>query len=165
MFIYLMRHGIATPRGEVGIDDTSRALTAEGMEKVRRISAALQKLKTEIDEIWTSSLVRARQTADIVAETWGLSERIRNVRELEPGGDLRALIDQLRNTSGLRGVLLAGHESDMGELAGMLICGRQDAAIRFKKGGVACIEMDEQSKDSVGELQWLLTPKQLCRIA
>ena len=135
MLIYLMRHGIATPRGEVGIDEASRALTAEGAEKVRRISAALHRLKTEFDEIWTSSLVRARQTADIVAETWALTERIRNIRELEPGGDLGELIDQLRNATGLRGVLLAGHEPDMGELAGMLISGRQDAAIRFKKGG------------------------------
>ena len=164
MFVYLMRHGIATPRDELGIDDASRALTPEGAEKVRRISASLHWLNAEFDEIWTSSLVRAHQTAEIVAATWGLSDKIRIVSALEPGGDLQAVVDRLRNTSGPRGVLLTGHEPDMGELAGQLICGRKGGVVRFKKGGVACIELGESAPGGSGELLWLLTPKQLCRM-
>jgi phosphohistidine phosphatase len=164
LFVYLMRHGIASPRCEVGIDDASRALTAEGAEKVRRISAGLHWLNVEFDEIWTSPLVRAHQTAEIVAATWALSGKVRIVTALEPGGDLQAVIDQLRSTSGLRGVILTGHEPDMGELAGQLICGRKGGAVRFKKGGVACIELDETLPGGCGELLWLLTPKQLCRM-
>ncbi len=165
MLIYLMRHGIATPRGELGIDDASRALTPEGIEKVRRIGQALRRLKVEIDEVWTSPLLRAHQTAEIAASAFELAHSMQIVRDLEPGGDLQALIDQLRKSSGLLGVLLVGHEPDMGELASKLICGRQDASIRFKKGGVACIEMDEKAAAGNGELQWLLTPKQMCLIA
>ena len=151
MLIYLMRHGIATPRGESSIDDASRALTPEGLEKVRRIGQALRRLKAEIDEIWTSPLLRAHQTAEITASAFALAHAMRIVRELEPSGDTQALIDQLRKTPGLRGVLLVGHEPDMGALARKLICGRQvegppgrSASIRFKKGGVACIAMDEK---------------------
>ena len=156
MLVYLMRHGIASPRGELGIDDSVRPLTIEGADKVRRICRALKKLKVSIDEVWASSLLRARQTADIVAETFGLTQGVRNVRELEPGGDLRALCEQLRGTHGLAGVLLAGHEPDMSELASTLISGRSEIAIRFKKGGVACIELDDLSRESWGQLLWLL---------
>ncbi|HKQ50006.1 MAG TPA: phosphohistidine phosphatase SixA [Phycisphaerae bacterium] len=165
MLVYLMRHGIASPRGELGIDDAARALTPEGADKVRRICSALRRLKVEFDEIWTSSLIRAKQTAEIVASVWGLGQEVRIVPALEPGGDLRALIDMLRCESAARGVLLTGHEPDMGELAGMLISGRSDATIRFKKGGVGCIELNETPKGGTGELLWLLTPKQLCKIA
>lgn len=165
MLLYLMRHGIATPRGELGLDDASRALTPEGAEKVRRIGGALQRLKVEVDEIWTSSLLRAQQTAEITAGIMGITSTLRIVREIEPGGDLQSLIEQLGQKSGLRGIMLVGHEPDMGQLASMLLCGRLDASIRFKKGGVACLEVTDGVDPGCRELQWLLTPKQMTWLA
>ncbi len=161
MQVYLMRHGIATPRGELDVDDSARALTPEGVEKVHRIGEALRRLKIEIDEIWTSSLVRAHQTAEIIAVAQAMTQAMQTVRELEPGGNQPALVDLLRSASGLRGVLLVGHEPDMGELAGRLVCGRPGASFRFKKGGIACIEMNDPAMEGLAELRWLLTPKQM----
>lgn len=161
MQVYLMRHGIAMPRGEVDIDDSERALTPEGVEKVHRIGNALRRLKIEIDEIWTSPLLRARQTAEIVAAALAKTPAMQTVRALEPGGNQPALVDLLRSASGLRGVLLVGHEPDMGELAGRLVCGGPGACFRFKKGGIACIEVNQPFTDGLGQMCWFMTPRQM----
>jgi len=50
-------------------------------------------------------------------------------------------------------------------LASKLLCGRQDASIRFKKGGIACMELKNDAPVGNAELQWLLTPKQMLWIA
>jgi phosphohistidine phosphatase len=161
MRIYLMRHGIATPRDEPGSDDASRALTPEGIEKVRRIGNALSRLKIEIDAVWTSPLTRAHQTAELAAGALGLSQSLRIVEDLEPGGDLERLIGQFQAASMSQGLMLVGHEPDMGNLASLLVFGRAGASIQFKKGGIACLEMGPGAGTSYCELLWLLTPKQM----
>jgi Histidine phosphatase superfamily (branch 1) len=69
MHLYLMRHGIAYERDERSGDDDSRPLTEEGIERTRAVAKALHKDgRLDLAEVWTSPLVRARQTAEIVAE-------------------------------------------------------------------------------------------------
>lgn len=162
MRLYLIRHAIAVARGASGIlDDRSRELTPQGIEKMRRNAAALTRLGVVADEIWTSPLVRARQTADIVAQSLGLETAPRTVRLLAPGGDPRQLIQRLAQRSDRSGVVLVGHEPDLGELAAFLISGSHQASIEFRKGGAACIEVDDFHSPIRGRLHWLLTPRQM----
>ena len=69
MNLYLMRHGIAVAADEPGISsDSARPLTPKGIKRIRRAARGLRRLGISFDAILTSPLVRARQTAEIVAD-------------------------------------------------------------------------------------------------
>ncbi len=162
MLVYLVRHAIAVPRDSVaGLDDASRPLTDKGIDRMRRSVRGLDKLNVSIEEIWTSPLLRARQTADILAESRHFNGHSKTVNALAPGGDLNLLVRDLRQAGRTTSIALVGHEPDMGELATLLLTGLTASVIPFKKGGVACIEIDDLSPPIRGELLWLLTPKQM----
>jgi phosphohistidine phosphatase len=162
MRLYLVRHAIAVPRGAPGVlDDRSRELTPAGVKKMRRNVAGLARLAVEIDEIWTSPLVRARQTADLLAEGLHLATHPRVVKGLEPGGDINILTQKLAQHADRAGVALVGHEPDLGELATYLLTGARQPGIRFGKGAVACVEVDDLKPPLRGRLRWLLTSKQM----
>ena len=65
--LYLVRHGIAAERGDDWPDDTKRPLTERGVSRFKESVGGLKELDGIIDEIFTSPLVRARQTADLLA--------------------------------------------------------------------------------------------------
>jgi phosphohistidine phosphatase len=68
MEIFLLRHGLAVERGTPGFkDDALRPLTPKGRRQLRKIAAAMKKWICACDLILSSPLVRAKQTAEIVA--------------------------------------------------------------------------------------------------
>ena len=74
MELYFLRHGKAVELSDSGApDDFHRALTAKGVEEMGAEAEAMRQLGIDPDIILTSPLVRARQTATIVAE--GLSPK------------------------------------------------------------------------------------------
>jgi phosphohistidine phosphatase len=166
MLLYLVRHAIAVKRGDPAyLNDDERPLTPIGIKKMRTITRALSKLGVAPVEIWTSPLVRARETAEILTEELPHTPAIRTVKELAPGGSYDQLFEKLGKNLHLDEIALVGHEPDMGELATRCMVGTMAGSVRFKKGGVACIEMDDVKPPVRGELLWLLTPKQMTKIA
>lgn len=161
MQVYLVRHGIAAPRDVGFIDDAGRELTAEGFKKMQRHARALASLGVQIEEIWTSPLVRARQTADVLATGLGGRIAIHQVADLAPDGDFDVIRRRLAQHSRLSGVALVGHEPFLGEFTSYLLGGPRSLMIRFKKGGVALVEIDDFAPPLRGELCWLMTPKQM----
>src|SRR5208283_286770 len=116
--LYIMRHGIAVTRGPTTVmDDAKRPLTPEGKQKMGEIASGLVRAGLEIDWVVSSPLVRARETAEIVAEALSSKPPLDSCEALRPGGDPEALITYLAKRSNRRRVLLVGHEPDMGELA------------------------------------------------
>ena len=88
MKLYVMRHGPAADLAESGSDD-DRALTASGRERVRGVAKALVDAQEAPLRILTSPLVRAVQTAEIVALVTKLDDREGKLevrREVRPGG-------------------------------------------------------------------------------
>jgi phosphohistidine phosphatase len=65
--LYLVRHAIAADRGSEWPDDNKRPLTERGINRFKEAVKGLRHLDVQIDEIFTSPLVRARQTADLLA--------------------------------------------------------------------------------------------------
>lgn len=162
MELYLVRHAIAIPHGAPGVlDERSRGLTPAGIRKMRRNVAALAELGVALDEIWTSPLSRARQTADILADGLDLAVHPRVVKALEPGSDIQLLAEKLSQHANRAGIALVGHEPDLGRFATYIITGSRHPAIEFKKGAVACIGVDDFKPPLRGRLRWLLTPKQM----
>lgn len=117
-----MRHGPAEDQAESGLD-ADRALTSSGRERVRAVSKALASADEEPLTIFTSSLVRAVQTAEIVAIVTGLAERKGEVSarpELGPGGPALAFVRRLAE-AGSRRAMLVGHEPDLSALVSGLL--------------------------------------------
>src|ERR1043166_8620613 len=69
--LYLIRHAHALALGERGItNDEDRPLSEEGEAQAVAAAKALAQRGVVLDKLYTSPLVRARRTAEIMAETW-----------------------------------------------------------------------------------------------
>ena len=74
--------------------------------------------------------------------------------------DPAELIDEINDEKPQR-VLLVGHEPDLSALISTLICGKRNADIELKKGGLAKLTAETLTYGKCATLNWLLTPKQL----
>jgi phosphohistidine phosphatase len=157
--LYLIRHGLAAARGEEWPDDNKRPLTHKGIVRLRREARALEALGVAFDQIVTSPLVRARQTAEILAEGVGSKPPIAAADALAPGGTTAQAIEELGKYARRKRIAIVGHEPNLGELAAKLIGAR--AALEFKKGAVCRIDVETLPPARPGHLMWFATPKML----
>lgn len=165
MQIYFMRHGKAGDKTQWTGPDEQRPLTDEGCEEMRVVAHGLRRLDLKLDAVLSSPLVRARQTADSVAEALGLP--VTEAPELAPGCDLDRLAAALRSQRSTGAILVVGHEPDFSTLVGQLISKRGAMAeVELKKA--ACCRVDVSGTPSYGDalaghgtLVWLLPPKVL----
>src|SRR3954468_3537196 len=106
MQLVIIRHGLAGDReafAATGQDDALRPLTAEGRRKMKRNAKGLRRVVAAIDVLGASPLVRAAQTASIVASAYGGLE-VTTVPALAPGTSPRSFLARLRTQQrGTRG--------------------------------------------------------------
>ena len=165
MNLYLLRHGLAVEPGEHGFTkDAERPLTAKGKAKLARITAAMEKLDLSFEVILSSPYIRARQTAEIVADAFDARKRIEFTEALTPSGNPRKLIEVI-NQLFSQDILLVGHEPFLSEFISSLIAGTTSVPIVMKKAGLCKLTTDSLRYGRCATLEWLLTPKQLLRIA
>ena len=155
--LYLIRHGLAEERGDAWPDDAKRPLTEEGMSRLRRAARALVRLDVTVDVVLTSPLVRARQTAELLAAAFSPHPSLVNVDALAPGGNPPAMAAEIEKHGRRHHILIVGHEPGLGELAGWLVGSRN--AIEFKKGGICRIDVEGSTLRGGGALRWMMTPK------
>ena len=138
-----MRHGAAVTRETEGYsDDSKRPLTPDGKRKMQGIAKGLRRLGFVADWIVSSPLVRAVETAEIVAESLGSDVPLDFSNTLSPGGSPEALLGFLGKHADRKRVLVVGHEPDLSELAARLIGAGRRANLAFKKGGCCLIRFD-----------------------
>ena len=97
--VFLVRHGIAADAAP-GQPDESRPLTAKGRRRFRRTARAFARLGERVDKLITSPLVRAVQTAEILARALrqdevGVLEELRS--EVPPAKLFGALSQQIED--------------------------------------------------------------------
>jgi phosphohistidine phosphatase len=160
--LYLVRHAIAAERGDEWPDDNKRPLTERGIARFREGLAALKTLDVAIDEIFTSPLVRAKQTADLLAAGVSGKPPVKLLDALAPGHTATQVMTQLARAAKRRRIALVGHEPDLGELAAHLIGAQR--AILIKKGGICRIDVGSLTSRRAGSLIWFATPKMLRHI-
>jgi|HubBroStandDraft_2_1064218.scaffolds.fasta_scaffold46693_2 phosphohistidine phosphatase len=148
-----MRHGAAEDRSSSGRDD-DRALTAPGRERVRDVARKLVSLGEAPLHVVSSPLVRALQTAEIVAATIELEGAVEVSRELAPGGQGAGLVESLFDI-GRKRAMLVGHEPDLSLLAGLLI--GEPIPVPLGKAMVLGLS----SKPAGGALRFVLDPQAL----
>lgn len=162
--VYLVRHAIAAERGPNYPDDRLRPLTAEGVARFREAIAGLRSLDVAIDLILSSPLVRARETAELLAAGLPGKPPIENLDLLAPGGRIALVPDVLARHARRRHrwLGLVGHQPDLGDLGAKLLGAR--GTLEFKKGGVALIELDGATPGGPGTLHWMLAPRMLRKL-
>ena len=163
MNVFFLRHGLAVELDEFDYaNDAARPLTPKGNKQLRTVATALHAMELRPDLIWSSPLVRARQTAEIIAEELKLKKSLAYVEELKPGGDEKKLIQTITRLKAVpENILLVGHEPDLSELISLLVTGHAGAGFALKKGGLAKLEVEKLRAGKCALLAWLLAPAQM----
>jgi phosphohistidine phosphatase len=153
MHIYLIRHAHALD----GDDDAARPLSAKGRRQIRAVASHLRcagLLQTK--ELWHSPLVRARDTARLLAKGLRMRATFVETDGLEPEADPAPAARSLARLR--RSVAVIGHEPHLSALATRLLDGRSgQPIIVMKKGAVLALERT----GSRWAVRWLLSPTEL----
>jgi len=165
MRLYLMRHGAAVEMGAKGVrSDAGRMLSAEGIAKTK---AAANGLRAVVEEpprrIIASPLVRAQQTADIVAKALSRGVAVEISDALKPGGSPDGVVACLRREPPVP-ALLVGHMPDLSSLAAALASRGDAPCFAFKKSAVLCLEFEGAVAHGRGRVVWFLEPGMLRRL-
>ncbi len=159
--VVLVRHAIAEEpdaAARAGRSEAQRRLTAAGRRKMEAAAAGLRRVLPEAGRIASSPLVRARETAAILAHAYESAAPTETDR-LAPGFDPAGLLDWLHGQGAdTTPVILVGHEPDLGRwVAWCTGCGAGTPVV-FKKGTACRLEVGAPGE---GRIRWLLTPRQL----
>lgn len=150
-----LRHATAADRETWDRPDDARPLTEKGRRQAERLGRLLSAAGFTPDAIITSPLVRARETAEIVAGLVGVTPRT-EPRLGEPL-DLGTLDAILHDAGSPRRPVVVGHDPDFSELVTELV----GAPILMRKGALARIDVERPLAPGSGELRWLLPPDAL----
>jgi len=165
MDLYLVRHAIAQNRDPAKWpDDGKRPLTPEGEERFRRAARGLRRIVPTVQLVLASPFDRAWRTAELLREETGWPKP-EPARAIEAGRSPTEGVELLRAHLHAESVALVGHEPNLSELASTLLTGNATRlAMDFKKGGVACLGLDELRRGSA-ILRWFVSPKLLRSLA
>jgi phosphohistidine phosphatase len=126
--LILWRHADAED-GEDARDDMKRKLTARGERQATRMALWLHRQMPDGVRILVSPAVRAQRTAA------RLERKFTTVESIGPGASAADLLAASGWPDGRRTVLLVGHQPALGELAALLLTGRE-APWTIRKGAV-----------------------------
>ena len=122
---------------------------------MEREARAIAELALDLDRIVSSPLLRAKQTAEIVAERLGSPEKLVEDQRLAEGFNFERLRAILAEHRGAKAIMLVGHEPTMSQTVARAIGG---GAIELKKAALAGVEFDGAAGQN-GTLLCLLPPK------
>jgi phosphohistidine phosphatase len=156
MNIYLIRHGDAE-KASTHKKDSERKLTPEGENKTKVSAEGWKLLIPQFSHIISSPLMRALQTAEIIAGVFKFPGNIIVDKRLISGSKTEGLIDIGNEILGAE-MAFVGHEPDFSEHVSHLIS-NSGAQVEFKKGMIAKISFNGKMKMSRGVLEFLIPVK------
>jgi phosphohistidine phosphatase len=118
-----------------------------------------------IDVLASSPLVRARETADILALGVKWKEPIVEASILGHEFTIDGVLKWLGKYPSATCIACVGHEPDLSELAGAMISDDEDIWIDFKKSGILAIDFSQNAERGQGVLLYLLRPKLILELA
>ena len=156
MLIYFFRHASAGKTMLNPKKDERRPLDEEGILQVRYVGRLLANLDVQVDQIISSPLKRARQTASLAANELAFEGAVQIDDALRPDAEFEQFQAMLARYKKYDAVMVVGHNPSFTEFLSKSISGSSGTAqINFKKGSVARVEMNGRT----GTLHWLVTAK------
>jgi phosphohistidine phosphatase len=160
--LYLVRHGIALEREEhPEVPDDSRPLTAKGRRRFRRAARAFARLGEPIDMLFTSPLIRAAQTAEILAGALKQSE-VFSLEALKPSVPPEQLLAELaKRAKGAQSIGLVGHDPQITLLLAQVgdVPKAEQSRLEFRKGAIVRVDVGELPSARPSDPKWWLKPK------
>jgi phosphohistidine phosphatase SixA len=149
MKIFIARHGHAVSQAPA---DHLRPLSERGREEVARNALAKLDDLSEVQHIYTSPYVRARQTADIINTR--LKKNISEVALITPEGDPKKAADYFYRVADTYDcILLTSHMPFVSRFTDALI-GADAGTHLFNTSAIACVKCEPLAV-SCCELKWL----------
>jgi phosphohistidine phosphatase len=152
MLVYLVQHGDAKREEEV----PSRPLSEKGIRDVKGVASHISRLNIEVEEVLHSGKLRAKQTAEIMAEKLKIEKGISETDGLAPMDNASIWAERLNKRT--NPLMLVGHLPHLAKLASLILCSEKERnVVAFKMGGIVCLKRD----DTGWSLQWMITPETL----
>lgn len=163
MKLLIVRHAKAFERDEWAKEkksDELRPLIQEGIDEFVQVSKGLKTLLGSVDLVFSSPLTRARQTADILVKEFK-DAKLSTTDILKQGTPWKEVQNFLTKLEWGKDQMIAmvGHENHLSTILASLIGCAEEGAVRFKKGGVACVDLGISEGKVSGKLLWFLPPK------
>ena len=150
MALYLVQHGKSLPKDV----DPDQGLSDDGIAETKRIADVARGYQVKVSLIRQSGKKRARQTAEILAETLKPAGGVAEVAGLKPLDDVAvsaAAIDAVADT------MLVGHLPFMERIASFLVTGSAEKSIfRFQNSGIVCLKKEPEPGSWI--IAWTLMP-------
>lgn len=156
MNLYLIRHSEALSIGGAVLRDTDRPLSPRGEHDAAVVGRLLSLVEPSARTIVSSPLVRARQTAKIVASKFPRPPAVHSWPLLEPGISMREVLAQVTEHAD-GSLILVAHQPDLMEFLSWLVADGI-AEIAFPPGAAACVVLSTASDAGGAQLQWIVTP-------
>lgn len=157
MKLFLVQHGDALAKDV----DSDRALSDQGEKYVARMAVFL-KGKVNPNKIIHSGKTRARQSAEILAQTLAANITPEAVSGADPNDPVAPFAKKLEESDG--NLLFVGHLPFLSKLVSQLTTAHSGAFTDFHPGGMVCLSLNEgKTEDISWQIQWMLQPELLPR--
>jgi phosphohistidine phosphatase len=153
--LFLIRHAHAAAAEE----DALRPLSEAGREETRRLAQWLRPGgRLQPQEVWHSPLVRARETAEILAAELAWTAPLQVVPGLEPEDFPGRVAGRIAACA--HSLALVGHNPNLTCLATLLVTGAADPpAFVFPKGAALALEAGRDRNLGSWQVCWMVTPQ------
>jgi phosphohistidine phosphatase len=147
MRLYFLRHAAAVE----GAVDATRRLSAQGDNDAHKLAHFLHHARVRFDGAYTSPLVRARQTAEIVVRICGSirPEQVQNADPLLNEASTEEFLHWLGGLARADHVLLVGHAPSLPERVRQLLAVQNADALKLPTAGLACLETSDRQQMSL----------------
>ena len=147
MRVYLIRHG----RALANTTDSIRPLSETGIKETEKIASILAfSGLINVTCIFHSELLRAKQTAQILANHLNPKNGLKQVQGLAPFDAPEACISILNSLD--EDVIVAGHEPHLSTAASLMLTGDKDRTdFIFNRSGVICLR-------KINDKKWCVAP-------
>ena len=150
MNIYLVRHGEAVSERM----DPERPLTPSGREQVEQVAAMATARHVHVAAIFHSGILRAKQTAEILATHLQFNSGVQKLSGLLPQDDPAVAKGEIEAAE--HPIILVGHLPHLNRLLALLVRGDTEAvAMELAPATMVCCSFD----GSKWEIAWTLSPR------
>jgi phosphohistidine phosphatase len=157
VIVYFLRHASAGQSTMDAESDGRRPLDKEGIEQCLLIGQTLASLDVALDEIISSPLQRAAQTATLTAKEMGYKGEITYSPAMALETNFQQFQQLLREHLEQKAIMVVGHNPRISQFLSLaLSAGGNDSGVEMKKGAIAKVEIGGRGQ---GSLHWFLTPK------
>lgn len=157
MKVYLVRH--ATAEDAAGKEDASRRLIDRGREEARRVGRALRALGAHVGVVLSSPLIRAQETAELLAAELLPPAPVREDERLACGATPEAFREAIAQAADAGEVVVVAHQPDLGRFVAELLELGPEAHVPFRPSSMYALEAS--AAEGRAKLLWRKHPDEL----